>query len=106
MYGRAYYLVRRKWKEMYCVYPHGLRIWHDWRKLTFFLFSMPYVALLLSRQMPNRRDAVRAFPLLVLTQVVWKAGMVAQMLKEKRRPSRDDTARQDREGVRQRIEIS
>ena len=25
MYGRAYYRVRRKWPEMYCVYPHRHR---------------------------------------------------------------------------------
>ena len=37
MYGRAYYLVRRKWPQMYCVYPHALRRRRDWLKaLNFF----------------------------------------------------------------------
>jgi glucosyl-dolichyl phosphate glucuronosyltransferase len=29
MYGRAYLLVRRKWRDMYCVYPHQITSFRD-----------------------------------------------------------------------------
>jgi len=42
MYGRAYYLVRRKWPEMYCVYPHSLRGWKDFLKALNFFAAVFY----------------------------------------------------------------
>src|SRR5262249_40639034 len=37
MYGRAYYLVRRKWQDMYCVYPHSFRRIRDVLKAGNFI---------------------------------------------------------------------
>ncbi len=42
MYGRAYYLVRRKWPEMYCVYPHHIRKIKDVLKIINCVLSILY----------------------------------------------------------------
>ncbi len=42
MYGRAYLLVRRKWKDMYCCYPHGIYNLRDLAKFCYFCI-VPFV---------------------------------------------------------------
>ena len=83
MYGRAYYLVRRKWPEMYCIYPHQLRRWRDVLKLGHF-FALPFYQPFLSAQkLDHWSDKMLAIPLLCLTGLVWEGGMVEQAIRER-----------------------
>jgi GT2 family glycosyltransferase len=82
MYGRAYYLVRRKWKEMYCVYPHGLHTGRDVAKAAHFVLAMFYEPIVYAVRMSNPVDKVIAVPLLFTNQVAWRGGMVVQALLE------------------------
>ncbi len=88
MYGRAYYLVRRKWPEMYCVYPHGLRSGKDFLKALNFLAALAYQPFLTAQQIPAVADRIRALPLLFAAGFAWKGGMVA----EKLRPTRSEAS--------------
>ena len=78
MYGRAYYLVRSKWPEMYCVYPHGLRQLKDLLKTLHFFMSIFYQPVLFALRLPSWSDCIAAIPILVINQVVWKSGMIYQ----------------------------
>jgi GT2 family glycosyltransferase len=46
MYGRAYYQVRRKWPDMYCVYPHSIKRFRDVLKIINFILRIFYQPLL------------------------------------------------------------
>jgi len=83
MYGRAYYLVRSKWPDMYCVYPHQLRNWRDWRKLFNFFAAILYEPLLSWHHLQRWSDKLLAYPLLVANQLAWKGGMVHQAFLER-----------------------
>ncbi len=86
MYGRAYYLVRRKWPDMYCVYPHGIRRPKDVLKALNVVAGMLYQPLLSARRLSNWRDRLRALPLLFLSGLAWKGGMFVQMLHQSKAP--------------------
>jgi len=85
MYGRAYYLVRRKWPDMYCVYPHGLNRPRDVLKAINVLASIIYKPFLVARGLPSLDDRLLAYPILVATQLIWKVGMLSQKTLELRR---------------------
>lgn len=78
MYGRAYYLVRRKWSEMYCVYPHEFKRIKDILKAIYFLGNICYLPFLSAWRMPNWVDKILAVPILVTTELAWKSGVVWQ----------------------------
>ncbi len=78
MYGRGYYLVRRKWPEMYSLYPRGLRKPKDFLKLINFVASTFYQPFLSAWKMPRTGDKIRAIPVMFANQVAWKAGMLRQ----------------------------
>lgn len=78
MYGRAYYLVRRKWPEMYCIYPHHFRRARDYLKALNAVAAILYEPLLAARHLPRWSDKIRALPLLIANQLAWKGGMVYQ----------------------------
>lgn len=80
MYGRAYFLVRRKWPEMYCVYPHTFRSVKDYLKAIHFLVATLYQPILFARKLPTWQDKVVAVPILIANQVAWKVGMMHQKL--------------------------
>jgi GT2 family glycosyltransferase len=78
MYGRAYYLVRRKWPEMYCVYPHGIHRMKDLLKAGNFAASLFYQPFLSAGKLGRPIDRLAALPLLFLAGLAWKGGMVRQ----------------------------
>jgi GT2 family glycosyltransferase len=82
MYGRAYYLVRRKWREMYCVYPHELRRPRDFLKAMNFVGATFYEPLAYSVRMERMADKVLAYPILLANQIGWRAGMIRQKLEK------------------------
>jgi len=79
MYGRAYYLVRRKWKEMYCVYPHGLKRIKDFLKLGYFFVAIVYEPI---RHFIKKRnlEALAMIPVLIVFQIIWKTGMIIERI--------------------------
>lgn len=83
-YGRAYYLVRRKWPEMYSVYPCRLRRPRDFLKGVYFLAGILHLSWLQAGQLASWRDRALALPVLAAIQVVWKCGMLAQAVSGKR----------------------
>lgn len=78
MYGRAYYLVRRKWPEMYCVYPHKIRQLKDVLKLINFVATIFYEPILVALRLSTWFDRIKAFPILLASQISWKSGLVYQ----------------------------
>ena len=92
MYGRAYYLVRRKWPDMYCVYPHGIRRGRDILKAGHFFVALAYEPFVAARKLDSWKDRLRALPLLFLVGFLWKWGMVEQgMFRASSRRSRSVT---------------
>jgi GT2 family glycosyltransferase len=79
MYGRAYYLVRRKWPDMYCVYPHALRRPKDFLKVLNFMAAPFYEPFQYAARL-NLADRLQAYPLLFANQLAWRGGMFRQML--------------------------
>lgn len=90
MYGRAYYHVRRKWPEMYSVYPRGVRRPWDVLKAGNFVAAAFYYPFVAARKVPGWVDRARALPLLFLAGVGWRWGMVEEGVRQRRarRPSR------------------
>ncbi len=78
MYGRAYYRVRRKWPEMYSVYPHDFRRPRDFMKAANFLIAALYTPWALLSNMERATDKVAAYPVLVAHQIAWRAGMLRE----------------------------
>lgn len=79
MYGRAYYLVRRKWPTMYSVYPHRLSRPHDLLKAAHFVAALTYQPLQAASKL-GWRDRGAGLPVLIAQHFVWKAGMAWQAL--------------------------
>ena len=81
MYGRAYYLVRRKWPDMYCIYPHGFRRPKDYVKAAHSLALPFYQPFLSARRLSNWMDRLRALPILFAVGLAWEYGMLIQKMK-------------------------
>jgi GT2 family glycosyltransferase len=79
-YGRAYYLVRKKWPDMYCVYPHGLKNHRDILKLIYFFLGIIIEPLRYCRRIEGFFCKIAGFFLFVPSQVAWKLGMLTEAL--------------------------
>lgn len=79
-YGRSYYLVRSKWKDMYCVYPHGVRSLKDIAKALNFVAAVFYLPVLEARKMERVTDKVLAVPVLIMLECAWRGGMIRQRI--------------------------
>jgi GT2 family glycosyltransferase len=80
MYGQAYYLVRRKWPEMYCVYPRDISRLRDLLKLVYFIVSTLIDPFMSVMKMPGWRDRIFALPIVYAVHIAWKSGIVIQKL--------------------------
>jgi len=80
MYGRAYYLVRHKWPEMYCIYPHAWRRPKDLLKAMNFFAAPFYEPLQYALRLERVADRLPAYPILFANQLAWRGGMFRQML--------------------------
>ncbi|MEI2740107.1 MAG: glycosyltransferase [Chitinophagaceae bacterium] len=84
MYGRAYYLVRRKWLDMYCVYPHQIHTLRDFLKGIHFFAALLYQPVISATQIPHSTSTrIAALPLLFSAGIVWKWGMIREATKWK-----------------------
>ncbi len=84
MYGRAYYLVRRKWPTMYCVYPHSIGSLKDFLKGIHVILALFYQPFLNAIRLENRGERLISLPLFFLLGLAWKSGMVVQAIKVKK----------------------
>jgi GT2 family glycosyltransferase len=78
MYGRAYYLVRRKWHDMYCVYPHRIRRLKDGLKAVNFVAALLYEPFKITQRVSSLKTRISLIPRLFLAELAWKSGMVEQ----------------------------
>jgi GT2 family glycosyltransferase len=84
-YGRGYYLVRRKWREMYCVYPHRIRGVKDVLKAGNFIAGLLYQPFLSSQKVSSVKNRLAVMPVMFLAGLAWKGGMAVQASKIKMR---------------------
>ncbi len=80
MYGRAYFLVRKKWAEMYCAYPHQLKSFRQWMKGCYFLVSPFRNAFEKSGEVNGFFSKIVAFPIITAISYYWIFGLFIQML--------------------------
>ena len=80
MYGRAYYLVRHKWTDMYCVYPHRLRRAADFLKMLNFVCGVFYQPFLFTTRLLRISDWVPGYAVLWLNGLVWRIGIIRQAM--------------------------
>jgi GT2 family glycosyltransferase len=78
MYGRAYYLVRRKWPEMYCVYPHGIKKFKDILKTINFLLSFFYQPFLDALKIKPWYFMPAVYGIIFLSGIAWGYGTALQ----------------------------
>lgn len=85
MYGRAYYRVRSKWPDMYCVYPHALKAPRDYAKLIHFFIAIIYQPILTAANLKIWYERILAVPILIINHALWKYGMLYQMFLDRYR---------------------
>lgn len=78
MYGRAYYLVRRKWSDMYCIYPHSIRRPKDGLKALNFVAATMYEPIQYAARMQSLPDRMLAMPIMFINGLGWRVGMIQQ----------------------------
>lgn len=78
MYGRAYYLVRRKWPEMYCIYPHSIHTLKDILKLINLFMRFFYLPFLNALKLKNWADRIMALPIFFVSGLYWNFGICFQ----------------------------
>ena len=82
MYGRAYYQVRRKWPDMYCVYPRGIRCFRDVLKVGNFFAALLYEPVRASRKASSLISRITLLPMIFMAEFAWKSGMLMQACRE------------------------
>jgi GT2 family glycosyltransferase len=78
-YGRSYYLVRRKWPDMYCVYPRTIRRFRDVLKAGNFFAALLYEPLRTTQKASSLlRTRLSLLPMVFMAEAAWRGGMVRQ----------------------------
>lgn len=81
MYGRAYYLVRSKWQNMYCAYPRKMDSPKMFLKGVFY-WIQPFVdGWSKLKHVPGFFNKIVAYPIIVSIQYRWRIGVLDQKLK-------------------------
>jgi GT2 family glycosyltransferase len=82
-YGRGYYLVRKKNKDLYSAYPRDLNKWQDWLKLLWFIPGICSEAFVKGLKAKHRKDKFSFPVLLILKEIWWRYGWIKQLIKDK-----------------------
>lgn len=85
MYGRAYYLVRLKWLNMYCIYPHEIKKPFDLLKLINVAAGIFYQPFITAMKLPSLLDRIASVPAFFLFGISWRWGMIEQKYLPKKR---------------------
>ena len=78
MYGRAYYLVRNKWPEMYSVYPHNFNSIKAVLKILYLIVSPIIDAIKKSQRMPTLPRSIISIPIISMINYHWLVGLINQ----------------------------
>ena len=78
MYGRAYYLVRTKWTDLYSVYPRQVKSIRDFLKLGYFFLGVFLEPLAWIKYQIKPTDILMGYPIGVLLAAAWRGGMLTQ----------------------------
>jgi GT2 family glycosyltransferase len=78
MYGRGYYLVRRKWPQMHCIYPHSLSSPRALFKLLNFVLTLSYNPIQFAWRSPRFTDRIAAVPIIFMAMLAWRLGVLRQ----------------------------
>ena len=78
MYGRAYYLVRKKWPDMYCAYPHHINSIRQVFKGIYFMVSPLRNAWIKSSEIKGFISKLIAFPIIMTISYYWIYGVIRQ----------------------------
>ena len=107
MYGRAYYLVRHKWPEMYCIYPHSAHQPRAILKAINFLAAPFYEPLQYAWRLDRITDRLPAYAVLFANQLAWRGGMIRQKLlmrKEQRAKSKGESGKREEESGKSKVQ--
>lgn len=83
MYGRAYLLVRRKWHDMYCCYPHKINNLKNLLKACYFCIIPIIDQANKLKHVKGFLNKLRAYPIMVTIGYNWHRGVIYQYFKEK-----------------------
>lgn len=84
MYGRAYLLVRRKWDNMYCCYPHKIDSPKAFFKACYFAI-VPFIDQANKlKYVKGLFNKIVAYPIMVSIGYNWHRGVITQFFIEKR----------------------
>jgi glycosyltransferase involved in cell wall biosynthesis len=86
MYGRAYYLVRSKWPEMYSVYPRTVQTFKGVLKAVYFPLSPVHNAFLRVKRVNGFFNRLAAFVPLLVVGYFWMAGLLVQRFVKRKHP--------------------
>lgn len=82
-YGRGYFLVRKKNKDLYSFIPQRFNTIKDFAKLIIFFISILFMPLFLGLKANNLVDKI-SFPLLIfLKEIWWRRGYFLEYIKHK-----------------------
>ncbi len=76
MYGRGYYLVRKKWPDMYCVYPHGINNLREVGKFLNFLVRPFYMPFINSNNISGLKNKLGFLGINFITGWFWYIGII------------------------------
>ncbi len=80
MYGRAYYLVRSKWPEMYCVYPHHVTKLKDILKAVNFVARIAYQPFFHAAKIAPWYLSPLVYLIMLLSGAAWSYGVIYEKL--------------------------
>ncbi|MDO6429409.1 glycosyltransferase [Flavitalea sp. BT771] len=79
MYGRAYYLVRRQWPDMYSVYPRSFRSARDLARMIYFLISPVHNSIIRLKRIKGWANRLFAFLPAIGVGYMWMTGVFVQL---------------------------
>ena len=82
-YGRGYYMLRSKWHDMYCIYPHRLTMLKDWLKLGNFLAYPLYEPILTAAKMERWSDKLAVVPVEFIGSFVARYGLIVEFFRQR-----------------------
>lgn len=79
MYGRAYFLVRKKWQNMYCAYPRKINSPKMILKGVFYWVQPFFDGYSKLKYVPGFLNKVISYPIIVAIQYNWRKGVLDQI---------------------------
>ncbi|WP_288955303.1 glycosyltransferase [uncultured Polaribacter sp.] len=78
MYGRAYYLVRKKWQNMYCAYPRKIDSTKMFLKGIYYWVQPFFDGASKLKYIDGFFNQLKAYPIIIAIQYRWRKGVLDQ----------------------------